>query len=147
MSQVPIWMEAVDGLMYKEPVFEGTFEDVAYFVVFDDDDDDDPAEIVVADPDAKSPFAARVLKRIGFDFKPESFCRRGSSTRDFSTRGKKTDLRRSASFFFEVAGPIPVPDKQDHKLSMDDFDNRSAKQRECAYVRFSKKKKTRRSKK
>lgn len=104
MSLVPTYVAATDGLFYKNPVIEGIYEDLLYFICFDDTD---PPELVI---EAKISYNEQLTElakailsheRIPFGLQ---MSRDGKSHRMF--RGK---FRPAYAIFFELIGPIPPP--------------------------------------
>lgn len=105
MSLVSTYVRAVDGKLYRNPVFRGE----NWFIVFDDDD---PPELVFEPKGGIELVRYRatiILNDRGIKYKlmgePCS-----SGLRCFSSIG---DMRKAYRVFFELLSRIPVPQEHD----------------------------------
>lgn len=103
MSQSAVYVQAIDGLLYKNPLIYGE----GWFICFDDDE---PPEIVMKKFHNTTVEAARrradLLLReagMGFELHKDTSMKSG---RSFPPTWKPKD---AASIFFTLLSPIPIP--------------------------------------
>jgi len=117
MSLVSTWVEAVNGLMYKNPILE----DDDFFICFDDDD---PPEIVIRKSSNRAP--QQIFESIGVY--ADKIRNLGTSGRCFGNK-----IVTAQSYFFELLRPIPIPQKFDDCRTWAGFEERKF---QCCYIAF-----------